>query len=202
MSDTKPPEPSIEEILASIRKIISDDEPDTGHEDVPGDEDVLELTDEVFAVPQNLPRHEPSAHYPDPDPAPIPRDEPSHQPEPIPHAPLMAETQPHHPEDDHREDFTMPSDFPEVPAPTPGDGEGLASDATMAAASGALAKLAHADHPLSAAAASGSGKTVEDIVRELLRPVLRQWIDQNLPPLVERLVERELKRISRKVEDI
>ena len=42
-----------------------------------------------------------------------------------------------------------------------------------------------------------SGKTIEDLVREMLRPMLKDWIDKNLPPLVERLVEREIARLTR-----
>lgn len=43
----------------------------------------------------------------------------------------------------------------------------------------------------------GDGKTVEDIVRELLRPMLREWLDANLPTLVENLVQREVEAIAR-----
>ena len=32
----------------------------------------------------------------------------------------------------------------------------------------------------------GSGKTVEDLVKEMLRPMLKEWLDRNLPPMVER----------------
>ena len=34
------------------------------------------------------------------------------------------------------------------------------------------------------------GPTLEDIVREEMRPMLKAWLDKNLPPLVERLVAR------------
>jgi cell pole-organizing protein PopZ len=39
------------------------------------------------------------------------------------------------------------------------------------------------------------GPTIEDIVREELRPLLKQWLDTNLPPLVERLVRTEIERV-------
>jgi len=42
------------------------------------------------------------------------------------------------------------------------------------------------------------GKTIEDLVREMLRPMLKDWLDRNLPPLVERLVEREIARLTRR----
>ena len=39
--------------------------------------------------------------------------------------------------------------------------------------------------------------TLEDIVREMLRPMLKNWLDDNLPGLVERLVRAEIERVSR-----
>ena len=39
--------------------------------------------------------------------------------------------------------------------------------------------------------------TLEDIVREMLRPMLKSWLDDNLPVLVERLVRAEIERVSR-----
>ncbi|QTL01580.1 DUF2497 domain-containing protein [Aquabacter sp. L1I39] len=40
-------------------------------------------------------------------------------------------------------------------------------------------------------------RTVEDLVKEILRPMLKSWLDENLPHLVERLVRQEIERISR-----
>ena len=41
-----------------------------------------------------------------------------------------------------------------------------------------------------------SGETsLEGMVRELLRPALADWLDKNLPPLVERMVAAEIARI-------
>jgi hypothetical protein len=42
------------------------------------------------------------------------------------------------------------------------------------------------------------GKTIEDLVKEMLRPMLKDWIDRSLPPMVERLVEREIARLTRR----
>lgn len=38
--------------------------------------------------------------------------------------------------------------------------------------------------------------TLEGLVREMLRPMMKEWLDQRLPDLVERLVEREIARIT------
>ena len=40
----------------------------------------------------------------------------------------------------------------------------------------------------------GGQRTLEDIVREALRPLLQDWLDQNLAPLVERLVHEEVAK--------
>ena len=41
------------------------------------------------------------------------------------------------------------------------------------------------------------GRTLEDVVRELLRPLLKQWLDDNLPQIVQATVDREVERIAR-----
>jgi cell pole-organizing protein PopZ len=42
-----------------------------------------------------------------------------------------------------------------------------------------------------------NARTLEDLVREMLRPLLKTWLDDNLPKLVERLVRAEIERVSR-----
>ena len=42
-----------------------------------------------------------------------------------------------------------------------------------------------------------NGRTLEDLVREMLRPMLKVWLDDNLPGMVERLVRAEIERVSR-----
>jgi cell pole-organizing protein PopZ len=44
---------------------------------------------------------------------------------------------------------------------------------------------------------TGDSRTVDDLVREMLRPMLKTWLDDNLPNLVERLVRAEIERVSR-----
>lgn len=39
--------------------------------------------------------------------------------------------------------------------------------------------------------------TLEDLVREMLRPLLKSWLDDNLPGMVERIVKAEIERVSR-----
>jgi uncharacterized protein len=40
-------------------------------------------------------------------------------------------------------------------------------------------------------------RTLEDLVREMLRPMLKSWLDDNLPGMVERIVRAEIERVSR-----
>ena len=42
-----------------------------------------------------------------------------------------------------------------------------------------------------------NARTLEDLVREMLRPMLKSWLDDNLPGVVERIVRAEIERVSR-----
>jgi uncharacterized protein len=41
-----------------------------------------------------------------------------------------------------------------------------------------------------------NGRTLQDLVREMLRPMLKSWLDENLPTLVERLVLAEIEQMT------
>ncbi len=41
------------------------------------------------------------------------------------------------------------------------------------------------------------GKSLEDVVRELLRPLLKSWLDEHLPEIVQARVDAEVARIAR-----
>jgi uncharacterized protein len=45
---------------------------------------------------------------------------------------------------------------------------------------------------------SQNPRTLEDLVRDMLRPMLKAWLDDNLPAMVERLVRAEIERVSRR----
>jgi uncharacterized protein len=66
----------------------------------------------------------------------------------------------------------------------------LISDATTAAVDSAFNALAQT-------VLVQNGRTLEDLVREMLRPMLKVWLDDNLPSMVERLVRAEIERVSR-----
>lgn len=69
--------------------------------------------------------------------------------------------------------------------------EELLEPTTQAAAKSAFSQLD------ALTLSSGSGQTVEDLIREMLRPMLKSWLDENLPGVVEKLVQREIERVSR-----
>lgn len=50
---------------------------------------------------------------------------------------------------------------------------------------------------LATAARAAGNRPLATLVEQTLRPMLRSWLDENLPALVERLVREELERISR-----
>jgi uncharacterized protein len=66
----------------------------------------------------------------------------------------------------------------------------LLSGATASAVDSAFNSLAHT-------VLVQNARTLEDLVREMLRPMLKNWLDDNLPNIVERLVKSEIDRVSR-----
>ena len=50
---------------------------------------------------------------------------------------------------------------------------------------------------LSANLARRSAELADGMVREMLRPMLKAWLDENLPSIVERLVRAEIQRVAR-----
>jgi hypothetical protein len=66
----------------------------------------------------------------------------------------------------------------------------LISSVTSAAVDSAFNSLAHT-------VLVQNARTLEDLVREMLRPMLKSWLDDNLPGVVERLVRTEIERVAR-----
>ena len=74
----------------------------------------------------------------------------------------------------------------------------LVGDSAAASAATAFAGFASAIRkPEPMEASSGSGPTVDELARSLLRPMLREWLDANLPAIVEAQVRKEVERIAR-----
>ena len=172
-------EPSIEEILASIRQIISDD-------------DEQEAAPAKEAEPPPAPEPEPE---PEPEPAPEPKEDV------LELTPEMAE-EPAVPEPEIDLQETAPPPPPPAPKPPPPAEEepsAIMSDSTKSSALSSMTKLA-GGMPVSRRS-HYDGITLEDIVRDMLHPMLREWMDDNLPGMVERLVQKELEKLSRRAMD-
>jgi hypothetical protein len=45
-----------------------------------------------------------------------------------------------------------------------------------------------------------NGRSVEELVKEILRPELTKWLNDNLPAIVKQLVDKEIKKIIPKDE--
>jgi cell pole-organizing protein PopZ len=190
-------EPTMEEILASIRRIINEDE----------EEQPAEAAAEPEAEPE--PEFEP-APEPEFEAAPEPEPEPEFESEPEPEALELTERveeefepEPEpEPEDVAPEDDLMILDREEEPAPAfeeaaepvaAEEEDSLVDEAPASAAAGMFAALSE-----NLRVSSDQGQTLEGIVRELLRPMLKQWLDENLPSIVEEKVQAEIERIARR----
>lgn len=203
MSETNAPEPTMEEILASIRRIISEDEPAAS---APAD---------AAAPAGDPPRPPEPAATPTPAPAAAPAPEPRHEevleltdrfePEP-PAAPPAAPSTPALGD----LDFSSPAPAPAMqaprpapapparPAPAPAAFSAPVHDEPLVSASNADRAADHFSTLSSSLAMPASGRTLEDVTRELLRPLLKEWLDQNLARIVEERVQDEVERISRR----
>ena len=206
-------EPTMEEILASIRKIISEDTPEAPPQPAPevarpapapvapapamaADVDVLELTQEIEEAPP-MPAMEPVRQAPPPPP------EQDVVFEPIDQQP------------------------PTAPEPAPSHSpEGIFSDKTRRALDDAFASIEpEADeethHSYSPSAApSVEGLSVEavferavresfqpvvnqwlggnaDAIVERMKPLIREWMDEHFPALLEGAVRDEVARVAR-----
>ncbi len=184
----KASEPSMEEILASIRRIIADDEkpaappeeaapepvalapqPEPEPEPEPVEDDVLDLGAEAELIAE-----EPAAPVAAADDIAFVEPQVAAQPEPEPAPPQL-------------QAFVPP---PIQPQPVPVDMSALISDQTGAAVQNAFGALANT-------VLSNNARTLEDLVKEMLKPMLKTWLDDNLPAMVERLVRTEIERVAR-----
>jgi len=202
-------DPSMEEILASIRRILSEDESSAAHAEpaphadhghdagaieteaaAPAD-DILDLDPGMLVTPE-------PAMAVAPAPAPAARDPFDDLPDPPPPAPepaaaLPTEITPSHDATDAMEpDLNAP--FAEPLMDHHAAPHLVAPEAAAAAAEsvGSLVRTLAAER---ATAVHRGGPTIEDLVREEVRPLLKDWLDTHLPPMVERLVRAEIERV-------
>ena len=218
----KAQEPSMEEILASIRRIIADDESRTRRPEPP--------------------KSEPTAPPPRPatPPAETPESAPEYAPDPAPHQAArqdetnaipsardsaVAKDGDEAPDDgvtdmlDSTESMADPAPQPPVfrtiegqsdvfftedaeSAPQPPrieestrSGRELGETPLMSSSTSAAVDAAF--NKLAHTVLTQNARTLEDLVTEMMRPMLKAWLDDNLPGLVERVVRAEIERVSR-----
>jgi len=75
----------------------------------------------------------------------------------------------------------------------------LLSDHAAAASLAAMSELVsrrHREPNIESLPMGNANQTLEDLTRELLRPILKSWLDENLPQIVERIVREEIGRLA------
>jgi uncharacterized protein len=206
-----PHEPSMEEILASIRRIISEDaEAAEGEATAPkaaappsaqpaagpaverpkrpliGDVDSDEDESDVLLLTQEMEEEAPPAPFLR-EPAPALSDDPL---EPLRRAPepLSFEAAP--------EPVADAAASPDVAGTL---ANRLLSDHAAAASLAAMSELLsrrQREPKIESLPMGNANQTLEDLTRELLRPILKTWLDDNLPQIVERIVREEIGRLA------
>ncbi len=195
-------EPSMEDILASIRNILADGEgtapaPEASKDTTSGDgnaaaapvpaeeapaEDVMELTPEMIV-------HDEPEDEDDFKPEPVVK------PEEIEAAAVEAETLSPFAESGE-EVFPEPAAAPVLSE----DGEALLSPPVVEAAAASLSHLTRMFASDRQASVGNGALTLESMVRAMLRPLLKEWLDKNLPDVVERVVKKEVARVMDRLE--
>ena len=212
-------EPTMEEILASIRRIISDDteaassdeaEPEDAKtadkaeaepDPAPGesaqepeeaeqiDFDVLDVEDDTGAEDDDI--LELTEVIDDP---PAAEEEPAAEEQPVVEEPAEdADDIAFLDIEDTSEPELASEPAEDVVAEDAPSEERIMSEVTDAAVANAFGQLAS-----TLLSRDGSTRTLEELVQEMLRPMLKSWLDENLPAVVEQLVRQEIERASRR----
>jgi uncharacterized protein len=170
-------EPSMEDILASIRRILAEDTgtapQDPGLGATSGNVRVAEKTDrpptrtdEITAGPRSAAVDGPEDPF---------------RPDPSAAGPAM--------------EAGINADLEDVFVLSPDmrtGGHPLVSPRAAENSTDVLSQLARAILDRRDIAVTSRDVTLESMVREMLRPLLREWLDRNLPYLIERLVKKEI----------
>lgn len=232
MSDDKAQqEPSMEDILASIRRILSEDEaeekskaampepaPEPEPEPAPTPAPAPSTQDDIDALFANA-TPEP---VPAPEPEPLPQDDidalfaqaaPAPEPEPdedvleLTEDMVLDQPEPSFDINQFKPDIEEFEPEPE-PMPPPrrmrpvDEDEDLISQPVAQRSTSLLSDLAREIVRQRAIGLGNGGVTLEDMVRELLRPILKEWLDDNLPYMIERIVKSEIEKMVNRAENL
>lgn len=162
------PEPSMEEILANIRRIISEDEEETPRPAARAPVRPAAVEPAPRAAAPIRPVPQPVAA----EPTPIVDDEPA-EPRYVTEDVEMIKRQ--------------------AAAAVRIEDEAMVTETTAVAASKAFQALSQ-----TVRVTDGPGRTLEDMVTEMIRPMVKDWLDANLARIVEEKVEAEVERVARR----
>lgn len=221
MAKAQAQEPSMEEILASIRRIIADEDtgasaasklasvaaktqpaPTVSEDELDklfdaGDDDVLELGDadkEPALADDDMDLSFEPAPVVKPQPAPAPvAPIAKAAPAPVEPAPVVMPRAVEPPVAEVRR-APQPEPQPEPVFARAAPTETM-TDTLLSQSTDSMVSAAFDNLALSIL--NKNARTVEDLIQDMLRPMLRSWLDQNLPSLVERLVRAEIERVAR-----
>jgi len=200
-------EPSMEEILASIRRILTEEEQERSAAPAPEPDDDILVLDSTTMVPP------PQGNYQQqPPPPPPPQENGAYSSQPFSSQPFSSE-----PALDSRGVAAQPqSGAPQyIPASvveTPTNYApltkketymedqvqsplGLVSDQAANEIANSVGSLVRSVSTERSVQIGRPGVTIEDLVREEVKPVLKAWLDSHLPSLVERVVRAEIGRV-------
>src|SRR5580693_453025 len=220
----KSQEPSMEEILASIRRIIADDDASkTAPRPAEPPPQAPAPAPAVRAAPPPAPPPAPPRVAPpepsldeaaDPEPMAEVEDQasdildlteqmaaPAPAPKPAPQfRTIDGSFDVSYEEEKPVPQMAMPAhQMPEARAPSPSEDDQYRGDVRSSQLLSGVTSAAvdSAFNTLAQTVLVQNARTLEDLVREMLRPMLKAWLDDNLPGMVERLVRAEIERVSR-----
>jgi len=169
----------MDDILASIRRILNEDEAEAANSAAAAEEPQAEPPAAAAAAPTSPAVAPPSAP-------------PAAAQEPLELTADMLATPP-------REAVATPTPVAapvqEPPSSPEMDMTGLIAPAAAAAATASIGSLLRTVSNERNATVYRGGPTLEDLVRDEIRPILKEWLDANLPSMVERLVRAEIERV-------
>ncbi len=191
MNEAAEKEPTMEEILASIRRIISEDGAD---EDTSGSQepDMVEhplsspASDSSDPLTTTLDEQEPERESTPQFQADDDVTDDSFDEEDVLELTELAEEADILETDPYSDDEGLISSEPAA------DDDILVSKVTERQAGASFAELS----AMLVGGYEGAGNTLEGLVRDMLKPMLQAWLDENLPRIVEDMVEREIARIA------
>jgi uncharacterized protein len=193
MSSTPQHEPTMEEILASIRKIISEDAPESANETAPTavpaaaiEADVLELTQEVehapVAEPAHVPRNENDIVFQTIEETAVRNNSPSDTDNSI--------------FSDHTR-RALDDAFNNIPAESAPEQPAYRPAAPLAPVDGATVEnvferaVRESFDPVLHQYLSSNAEAVI----ERMKPIIREWMDEHFPALLEGVVRAEVERV-------